>query len=34
MSMESVIWSILGLWGAVGGILLLAALWSLIKAPR
>ena len=34
MSMESVLWSILGLWGVVGGILLLAALWSLIRAPR
>ena len=34
MSMESMIWSILGLWGVIGGILLLAALWSLIRAPR
>lgn len=34
MSMETVIWSILGVYGVVGGILLLAALWSIIRAPR
>lgn len=32
MSTESVIWSILGTYAAVGGILLLACLWSLIKS--
>lgn len=32
MSIESVIWSILGLYAAVGGVLLLACLWSLIKS--
>jgi hypothetical protein len=34
MSMETVLWSILGLIGVVGGALLLAALWSIIRAPR
>ncbi len=34
MSIETVIWSILGLIGAVGGVLFLAALWSLIRSPR
>jgi hypothetical protein len=34
MSMETVLWSILGVYGVVSGILLLAALWSLIRAPR
>jgi hypothetical protein len=34
MSTEFVLWSMLGLYGAVGGILLLAALWSIIRAPR
>jgi hypothetical protein len=34
MSMESVIWSLLGAYLVVGGILLLAALWSIIRAPR
>ncbi len=32
MSMEFVLWSVLALIGAVGGALLLAALWSLIRA--
>jgi hypothetical protein len=34
MSMEFVLWSMLLLYGAVGGILLLAALWALIRRPR
>ncbi len=34
MSMETMLWSILGLIGAVGGVLLVAALWSLIRRPR
>jgi hypothetical protein len=34
MSTEFVLWSMLGLYGAVGGVLLLAALWSIIRAPR
>ena len=34
MSIETVLWSILGLIGAVGGVLLLAALWAIIRAPR
>ncbi len=34
MSTESVIWSILGTFLAVGGLLGLAALWSLIRHPR
>ncbi len=34
MTIETVLWSILGLIGAVGGVLLLAALWSLIRSPR
>jgi hypothetical protein len=34
MSTESVIWSLLGLYGAVGGVLLLAALWAIIRSPR
>lgn len=34
MSTEFVLWSMLGLYGAIGGILLLAALWSLVRAPR
>jgi hypothetical protein len=34
MDVETVLWSILGLIGAVGGVLLLAALWSIIRAPR
>jgi len=32
--MESLLWSMLGLYAAVGGALLLAALWSIIRAPR
>ncbi len=34
MTIETVLWSILGLIGAVAGGLLLAALWSLIRSPR
>ena len=34
MSTETVIWSILGAFFAVGGLLGLAALWSLIRRPR
>lgn len=34
MSVELVMWSILGLICLVGGALGLAALWSLIKAPK
>jgi hypothetical protein len=34
MSTETMLWSILGTIGAVGGVLLLAALWSLIRRPR
>jgi hypothetical protein len=34
MSMEFVLWSMLLLYGAIGGILLLAALWALIRRPR
>jgi len=34
MSTETVIWSILGAFFAVGGLLGLAALWALIRRPR
>jgi len=34
MSMETVLWSILGVYGVVGGVLLLACLWALVRAPR
>lgn len=34
MSTEFVLWSLLGAFGVVGGILLLAALWSLVRSPR
>ena len=34
MSTEFVLWSMLGLYGALGGLLLLAALWSIIRAKR
>lgn len=34
MSTEFVLWSMLGVYGAIGGVLALAALWSLIRAPR
>jgi hypothetical protein len=34
MSTEFVLWSLLGLFGAVAGVLLLAALWSIVRAPR
>jgi hypothetical protein len=34
MSMEFVLWSILGLVGGLVAVLGLAAIWSLIKAPR
>lgn len=34
MSTEFVLWSMLGIYGAIGGLLFLAALWSLIRAPR
>ncbi len=34
MTIEAVIWSILGVTAVVVGVLGLAALWSLIKAPR
>ncbi|KRC59072.1 hypothetical protein ASE14_14870 [Agromyces sp. Root81] len=34
MSTETVIWSILGAFIVVGGLLGLAALWSLIRRPR
>jgi hypothetical protein len=34
VDIETVIWSILGLIVAVAGVLLLAALWSIIRAPR
>ena len=34
MPIETVLWSILGLIGVVGGVLFLAALWSLIRAQR
>lgn len=34
MSTEFVLWSMLGVYGVIGGVLLLAALWSLIRAPR
>jgi hypothetical protein len=34
MSTETVIWSILGAFIAVGGLLGLAAIWSLIRRPR
>jgi len=33
MDVETVIWSVLGLIVAVGGVLLLAAIWSLVR-PR
>ncbi len=32
--METVLWSILGTYITVGGVLLLAALWSLVRRPR
>ncbi|PWC03444.1 hypothetical protein DCE94_10360 [Agromyces badenianii] len=34
MSTEFVLWSMLGAIGVVGGGLLLAALWSLVRRPR
>jgi hypothetical protein len=34
MSMELVLWSLLGTYVTVGVILGLAAIWSLIRAPR
>jgi hypothetical protein len=34
MSIETVLWSILGTILAVGGLLGLAAIWSLIRRPR
>lgn len=34
MPLETVIWSILGVIAVVVGVLGLAALWSLVKAPR
>lgn len=34
MSTEFVLWSMLGVYGVIGGVLLLAALWSIIRAPR
>ena len=34
MSTEFVLWSMLGIYGVIGLVLLLAALWSLIRAPR
>lgn len=34
MSTEFVLWSMLGLYCAVSGLLLLAALWSIIRAKR
>jgi hypothetical protein len=34
VDIETVIWSILGVIVAVGGVLLLAALWSIVRAPR
>ncbi|MDQ0895108.1 hypothetical protein QFZ26_002663 [Agromyces ramosus] len=34
MTTEFVLWSLLGAFGVVGGILLLAALWSLVRSPR
>lgn len=34
MTTEFVLWSLLGAFGVVGGLLLLAALWSLVKSPR
>ncbi len=34
VDIETVIWSILGLIVAVGGVLLAAALWSIVRAPR
>jgi hypothetical protein len=34
MSTEFVLWSLLGAFAAVGGILLLACLWSLVRSPR
>ena len=33
MTTEMVLWSILGLIGAVGGVLLLAAGWALVRRP-
>jgi hypothetical protein len=34
MAIEAVIWSIIGVTALVVGVLGLAALWSMIKAPR
>jgi hypothetical protein len=34
MSTEFVLWSLLGAFLAVSGVLLLAALWSLVRSPR
>ncbi|GAA2454239.1 hypothetical protein GCM10009857_18170 [Agromyces soli] len=32
MTIETVLWTVLGLIALVGGVLLLSALWSLVKA--
>jgi uncharacterized membrane protein len=32
MTIEAVLWTVLGLIALVGGVLLLSALWSLVKA--
>lgn len=34
MTIEFVLWSILGAIGVVGGLLLLASLWALVRRPR
>ncbi len=34
MTVEQMLWAVLGAIGVVGGLGLLLALWSLIKAPK
>ena len=34
MSTETILWGVLAAIGTVGGVLLLAALWSIIKYPK
>jgi len=34
MSMESILWAVLGLIALVGGAGLVASLWAIVKAPK
>lgn len=34
MTTESVLWALLGLYALVGGVLLAACLWALVRRPR